>query len=133
MMSEDIPFTISSFYTFLNQKKLMAVKCNDCKKIILPPKPICTNCLSTNLKWIRIKTTGKLLSYTIIHVAPEEFQSMVPYPVGILEFDYGLRLPGIIDGVPENELKVGMKLKIDFGSSTSSQWPKWSRYLFRRF
>jgi len=130
-MSEERPFTVSSFYKFVNEHMLMAAKCNKCGNLLLPPKPMCTKCLSTNLKWIELDGTGKLLSYTVIHVAPEQFQSMAPYSVGIVEFKNGLRLPGIICDVDPEEIRVGLDLKICFDSSTALQWPKWSRYFFR--
>ena len=130
-MCETLPFTISSFYAFLKQEQFMAVKCNECKTKILPPKQMCTNCFSTDLKWVKIKEIGKLLSYTVIHVAPEQFQSMVPYIVGIIEFEEGVCLPGIIRNVPAEQIKIGMKLKVDFDVSQSPKWPEWSRYFFR--
>jgi len=92
---------------------------------------MCTKCISTNLNWIELKGAGKLLSYTVIHVAPEQFQSLTPYNVGIVEFKSGLRLPGMIRDVTPEELKVGMELNICFNTSTSAQWPTWSRYFFR--
>jgi uncharacterized OB-fold protein len=133
---ETPPFTISSFYHFISEKKLMAAKCNKCGTILLPPKPMCTNCLSTNLKWIELKGAGKLLSYTIIHVAPTQFQSMVPYTVGIVELESGHRLLGLIrnedrKNIPGDSVKVGMDLKIDFDTTTPTQWPSWPRYFFR--
>jgi uncharacterized OB-fold protein len=130
-MSEERSFTVSVFYKFIDEKRLMVAKCNKCGNLILPPKPMCTNCLSTNLKWIELDGKGKLLSYTIIYVAPEQFQSMAPYPVGIVEFKKNLRLPGIIRNVTAEELKVGMELKICFEKSIAEQWPNWSRYVFR--
>jgi len=130
-MSENIPFTVSSFYKFVSEKRLMAAKCNECGTVLLPPKPMCTKCLSTNLKWIELDGAGKLLSYTIIYIAPEQFQSITPYTVGIVELQNGLRLPGMIHGVDPEEIRVGMNLKIDFDTSTSSQWPEWPRYFFR--
>ena len=130
-MSEERPFTISSFYKFVGENRLMAAKCIECGNVLLPPKPMCTKCLSTNLKWIELEGTGTLLSYTVIHVAPEQFQSMTPYTVGIVEFKNGLRLPGMIRDVNPEEVKIGMDLKIDFDTSTSSQWPAWTRYFFR--
>lgn len=130
-MSVDCQFTISNFYKFIKEKRLMAAKCNDCETVTLPPKPMCTNCFSDNLQWVRIDGPGKLLSYTVIHVAPEQFQSMVPYIVGIIEFDGGNRLPGIIRDIAAEEIKIGMKLKVDFESSQSTQWPDWRRYFFR--
>ncbi|MCK4885325.1 Zn-ribbon domain-containing OB-fold protein [Candidatus Bathyarchaeota archaeon] len=131
MSEQPIPFTIASFYKFVSENKLMAAKCSECGTVLLPPKPMCTNCLSTNLKWIELDGAGKLLSYTIIHVAPEQFQSMAPYTVGIVELKKGLRLPGMIRNVNPEEIKIGMNLKIDFDSSTSSQWPAWTRYFFK--
>jgi uncharacterized OB-fold protein len=130
-MSKNLPFTVSSFYKFVSEKRLMAAKCNKCGTVLLPPKPMCTNCLSTNLKWIKLEGAGKLVSYTIIYVAPEQFQSLAPYTVGIVELKNGLRLPGMICGVDPEKIRVGMKLKIDFESSNSSQWPAWPRYFFK--
>ena len=92
---------------------------------------MCTQCFSNNLEWITVEGIGKLLSYTIIHVAPEQFQSMVPYVVGIVELESGLRLPGIIRDVNTEDLKIGMSLKVDFDSAPSDQWPEWTRYFFK--
>ena len=130
-MCDDHPFTVSTYYKFVNKKRLMAAKCSKCATMILPPKPMCTRCLSTDLNWIELEGTGKLLSYTVIHIAPEQFQSMAPYSVGIVEFNGGLRLPGMICDVNPEELKVGMKLEICFDTSTSKIWPPWSKYFFR--
>jgi hypothetical protein len=130
-MSENRPFHVSSFYKFVNEKRLMAAKCNECGSVFLPPKPMCTHCFSANLKWIKIECSGTLVSYTVIHVAPEQFQSMTPYVVGIVELQDGLRLPGMIRGVEPENVSVGMKLKIDFEPSVSSQWPTWHRYFFK--
>jgi uncharacterized OB-fold protein len=130
-MPDNPPFTVSSFYKFVSEKRLMAAKCTECGTVLLPPKPMCTKCLSTNLKWIELEGAGKLLSYTVIHVAPEQFQSITPYTVGIVEFKNGLHLPGMIRNVDAEEIRVGMDLKIDFDASASSQWPAWPRYFFR--
>ena len=131
MSDNPLPFTISSFYKFVSEKRLMAAKCNECGTVLLPPKPMCTKCLSTNLKWIELEGAGKLLSYTVIYIAPEQFQSITPYTVGIVELQKGLRLPGMIRDVDPKEIRVGMDLKIDFDTSASSQWPAWPRYFFR--
>ena len=131
MSDNPLPFTVASFYKFVSEKRLMAAKCNECGTVLLPPKPMCTKCLSTHLKWIELEGAGKLLSYTVIYIAPEQFQSITPYSVGIVELQNGLRLPGMIRDVDPKEIRVGMDLKIDFDTSASSQWPAWPRYFFR--
>jgi uncharacterized OB-fold protein len=131
-MSNTAPFTIEQFYKYLTQGKLMAGKCTKCGKIHLPPRPLCDNCYSQQFEWLEISGQGKLLTYSVIHIAPQQFQALAPYAVGIVELENGLRIPGMIQGATEEQLKIGMELAIDFGAcSTAQPWPKWPRYCFR--
>ena len=132
-MSTPEPFTVEQFYKFLAQGKLMAGKCVKCGKIHLPPRPLCDNCYSKLFEWMQVNGKGKLVTYTVINVAPAQFQALAPYSVGIVEFENGLRIPGMIQGVTQQELRIGMELTLDFGTcSTSQQWPQWQRYCFKR-
>jgi uncharacterized OB-fold protein len=132
-MSATEAFTIEQFYKFLAQRKLMAGKCQKCGIIHLPPRPLCDNCYSQQFTWLQISGKGKLLTYTVIHVAPVQFQALAPYAVGIVELESGLKIPGMINGVSQEELKIGMELTLDFGTcSTSQTWPQWQRYCFKK-
>ena len=131
-MSTQEPFTIEQFYKFLGQQKLKAGKCLKCEKIHLPPRPLCDNCLSQDFEWVNISGKGKLLTYTVIHIAPEQFQALVPYVVGIVELENGLKIPGMIQKINQEQLKIGMALTLDFGTCSSpQQWPQWPRYCFK--
>jgi uncharacterized protein len=131
-MSSQEPFTIEQFYKFLSQQKLKAGKCLKCGKIHLPPRPLCDNCFSQEFKWVNVSGKGKLVTYTIIHVAPQQFQALTPYPVGIVELESGLKIPGMINGTTQENLKIGMELTLDFGTcNTTQQWPQWPRYCFK--
>ncbi len=125
-------FTIEQFYKFMQQSKLMAGKCTKCGKIHLPPRPLCDNCYSQEFEWLEISGKGTLLTYTIIHIAPPQFQALAPYTVGIVELENGLKLPGTISGATQEQLRVGMPLRIDFQAcTTTQQWPQWHRYCFK--
>jgi hypothetical protein len=127
-------FSIEQFYNFLSQEKLMAGKCLKCGKIHLPPRPLCNVCYTAQFEWTPISNKGQLLTYTIIHIGPAQFQDLAPYTIGIIELESGLKLPGIIQDVPSEQLKIGMTLSIVFNpcSTTSSQnWPKWSKYYLK--
>jgi len=134
--AEAAPFTIEQFYRFMNEGKLMGAKCIKCGKIMLPPRPICIQCYSENLEWIKLENKGKLLTYTIIHVAPPQFQHLVPYAVGIIELEKGLKLPGMIKGIDFDKIKIGMELKIEVEPVTKEEaegqeWPTWPKYYFK--
>lgn len=110
----------------------MGGKCRKCGKLYLPPRPICDNCFSKDFEWIDIAPKGKLLTYTVIHIAPAQFQSMAPYAIGIVKLENGLKIPGMIKGVMQEGLKIGMELTMDFGACVAGQsWPQWPRYYFK--
>ena len=69
------PFTIEQFYKFLKEQKLMAAQCLQCGKIHLPPRPLCDNCFSQDFEWVKVSGKGKLLTYTVISVAPSAIPS----------------------------------------------------------
>ena len=126
------PFTIDQFYKFLAQGKLMAGKCLKCGKIHLPTRPLCDKCFHQEFALVKIAGKGKLLTFTVIHVAPQKFQHLAPYAVGILELENGLKLPGMIKGVTREQLHIGMPLTIEITSfDTTQPWPQWPRYFFK--
>jgi uncharacterized OB-fold protein len=111
----------------------MAGKCEQCGKTHLPPRPLCDKCLSQDFKWVEVSKEGKLLTYTTIYVAPQQFQALAPYSVGIVELEKELRIPGMINNISKDQLKIGMTLRIDFDSCKNTKsWPQWSRYCFKR-
>ena len=132
-MQSHPPFTIEQFNKYISEGKLMGGKCRNCGTIHLPPRPLCYRCFSEEFQWIEISRKGRLLTYTIIHVAPPQFESKAPYAVGIIELKDGLKIPGMIEDVEQKKLKIGMQLIMEFDTSgAQSQWPQWSRYYFKQ-
>jgi len=111
----------------------MTGKCLNCGKIHLPPRPLCDNCYNTQFEWMQISNKGQLLTYTVIHIAPTQFQNLAPYAIGILELDNGLKIPGIIQDIPHEQLKMDLTLNVVFNpdSSVSQNWPQWSKYCLK--
>jgi uncharacterized OB-fold protein len=131
MSEQPQPFTIEQFYKHILQGKLMGGKCKKCGKIHLPPRPLCSNCFSKEFEWIELPQKGKLLTYTVIHVAPTQFQGMAPYAVGIVQLENGINIPGMIR-VAAEQIRIGMRLTMDFGTCASTEpWPQWPRYYFK--
>jgi uncharacterized protein len=131
-MSTQEQFTIEQFYKFLSQGKLMAGKCQKCGKIHLPPRPLCDNCYGNQFEWVQVSGKGKLLTYTIINIAPTQFQNLAPYTIGIVELEGGLKIPGMIQEIPQEQLKIGMTLTVDFSTcSTPQNWPQWPKYCLK--
>ncbi len=91
-----------------------AVKCKKCGKVFFPPRLICSACGSREFEKIVLNRTGKVLTYTIIRVPPSPFKDEAPYAVGIVELEGGGRITAQIVDCDFDELRIGMKVKMEF-------------------
>ena len=67
--------------------------------------------------WRRQKKTavligkkGKILTYSLIRVAPKDFIEQAPYPVVIVKLDDGENMIGQLVDFEKEELKIGRKV-----------------------
>jgi len=122
---------IENFYRFCGQRKLMGVKCSKCHAVMWPPRAICGKCFGYNFEWVEFQGKGELITYTIIYFPPTQFQALAPYAVGIVKLTEGPQLPGMIRYVKLEDLRIGLKLQVDFESTIPKDWPRWPRYFFK--
>jgi len=102
----------ADFVNHLEQGKLMVTRCKKCGTIFSPPKIDCSECLSSEVEWVEVKGKGKLISYTTLQFAPTGFEDDLPYALGLVEFDEGLRIFGRLSkDIPQEELRVGLEVK----------------------
>ena len=90
--------------------RMEAAKCRKCGKISFPARLICPVCSNKVFDKINLSGKGKLLTYTIIRTAPEGFEDIAPYAVGIVEMEEGVRVMGQITDCDLVNLKTGDKL-----------------------
>ncbi len=96
------------FWTAIAEGRFETTSCDDCGKKSFPPKPFCPHCWSKKLTWTPLSRFGRLYSQTVIHAAPAVFRGDVPYRVGIVDLDDGLRIAtGLLaDTAPELDSRV---------------------------
>ncbi len=114
--------TVEQYKQFIQDGKFKAFKCSDCGAVIAPPLGSCYNCGSSKMEWTEVSGKGRLIAFTVIHVAPEQFQDEAPYYVAIVELDEGTRVTARLSGFdplkPEEvELGIPMELTYETGSS----------------
>ena len=103
----------AAFVDYLAQGKVMATRCKCCGATYFPPKMDCPTCLKSDTEWVEVKNPGKLLTYSIVRYEPTGFEGDAPYTIGVGEFGDGVRIfSRISKEVKEEEIKIGMKLKI---------------------
>jgi uncharacterized OB-fold protein len=107
--------TPSRYWREIPQRyRLEAEKCKGCGQILFPPRLICPQCGKREFEKMKLAGAGKLLTYTVIRVAPEGFEDQSPYAVGIAELDDGARLTAQVVDCDFSQLKVGLRIKLEF-------------------
>jgi uncharacterized OB-fold protein len=91
-----------------------AARCRTCGRIHFPPRQVCDACCGREFDVIRMADTGRILTYTVVHVAPPAFAQEVPYVVAILEMDDGARLMAQVADVSPEEVKIGARVRLEF-------------------
>jgi len=101
---------INDFIDYLEQGKVMATRCKDCGAVFFPPRADCYKCLDSNMDWIEVSGTGRLVTYSKLEYAPIGFGDDLPYAIAVLDYgDY--KVFGRIAGsVPEEEIRIGMEM-----------------------
>jgi len=96
---------------------LIGTKCGNCGKVDFPPRAVCPDCGRKSVgKMQRLKLAGKgtVVTYTVIHDAPAQFEMQKPYVMAIIEMDEGVRLTSQLINVKADDVKIGMKVQAAF-------------------
>ena len=99
------------FWQGLAEGKFLGTRCTSCAKASFPPKPFCPYCWSDPIEWIALSPSGTVYSSTVMHAVPSVFRHEVPYRVGIVDLDDGIRIATRVLGVQEG-FGVGARTEI---------------------
>jgi uncharacterized protein len=91
-----------------------AGKCGKCGKIFFPPRLVCSSCGGRSFEKTTLAQTGKIETFTVIHVAPSGFGDEAPYAVGIIKLDDGVKLTAQIVDCDPKSLAIGDPVRLEF-------------------
>lgn len=94
--------------------RLEAGKCEKCGKVYFPARQICPECKGTSMIQTNLPSEGKVLTTTVINVAPAQWRKLVPYAMGIVELDNGTRITTQIVDCDPQDVKIGMRVRLEF-------------------
>lgn len=94
--------------------RLEGSKCKGCGKVWFPPRLICPECGKRSFEMVRLSDRGKLVTFTVIRVAPRDFTDEAPYAIGIVELEGGVPIQCQVVDCRDEELKIGVPVRIEF-------------------
>lgn len=109
---------VARFWREIPQRyNLLGNKCGSCERVYFPPREACPYCRRKSIgKMQDLKLCGKgeVVTYSIVHVGPEDFEEQIPYPIAIIKLDEGPQLTAQIVDCDINDVKIGMRVESTF-------------------
>jgi uncharacterized OB-fold protein len=101
---------MAPFWSAARQHRLSIQRCPSCHAYRWPPLPSCPECLDVSSQWIDIPAEGVIWSYVVYHRAFHPgFEDDIPYVVGVIELESGVRIEGAIVDRP-GDVEVGKRV-----------------------
>ncbi|MFW9980555.1 MAG: Zn-ribbon domain-containing OB-fold protein [Candidatus Thorarchaeota archaeon] len=116
--------SIAEYLKNIEEGMFRAYRCIDCGMVIAPPSGSCYGCGSNSMEWAEVSGNGKLISFTVIHIAPDAFAEEAPYYVAIVELEEGTRVSARLlgfDPLKPKEVDLGIPLKLDYEKGKSGR------------
>ena len=111
-------FASRFFRELRDNQKIYGVRCPKCRRVLLPPRPMCERCFAPIDEWVEVGHQGTVEAYTVLCVP---FMGLPPPPLGMAVVkldgaDTGLNhiLGGIEFSDPDKSgeaVKIGMRVE----------------------
>jgi uncharacterized OB-fold protein len=93
--------------------RLEAARCG-CGHVSFPPRAVCPKCRSTEAEIIQLSHSGRVVTYTVVHVPPADFLMEAPYALAVIETPEGARLMTQVVDCDPNAVHTGMDVNLEF-------------------
>lgn len=117
-----------------NRYNLIGTKCTSCNNTYFPPRSMCPECRRVSkLVDTKLTASGKIITYTVIHSAPEGYDKQTPYIMAIVQLDEGPMLTTQIVDCDPSDLSIDMPVKGVFRKirETGHQGPIYYGFKFK--
>ena len=94
--------------------RLEAVRCRACGKVSYPARSICPECRKADFDAIKLSRNGKVVTATVLYVAPAEFAMETPYAVAVVETPEGARLMVQLVDCEPSDARPGLDVALEF-------------------
>jgi uncharacterized OB-fold protein len=101
---------VNDFIGYLEQGKVMGIRCTNCEMAYFPPRADCYKCLTSDMEWFEVEGVGKLLTYSKLKYAPVGFEDDLPYCIAVLDYGEYKIFGRIASKIPEEEIQLGMEM-----------------------
>jgi uncharacterized OB-fold protein len=121
LMKMDYNYALGHYATRFFQElkdhgRLLGVRCPACRRVYIPPRPVCGICFEPTGEWVQVSDEGVLIGATLVRLPFIDpmtgEQRPVPYGMGIIRLDGAATgMYHFVDETDESKLRVGRRVK----------------------
>jgi len=105
----------AAYWEGAKRGELVLQYCNDCGAISHPPGPLCTTCLSTDMRYQAASGLGEVYTYTVTtRPMHDEFIADAPYAIAYVRLDEGVTIVSWLRDVEPAPELIGKRVRAVF-------------------
>ncbi len=107
-------FSSRNWREYPQRYRLEASKFAKSGKSYFPPRDIDPTNGDRNCEIVNLPDTGKIVTFTVIRIAPGQWGDVQPYALAIAELTDGTKLMAQMTDCDVDEVKIGMEVRLEF-------------------
>lgn len=94
--------------------RLEGARCSSCGAVAYPARRVCPGCRGSDLHRVQLSRHGRVVTSTVVHVAPDDFLFEAPYAMAIVETPERARLMVQVADCDPAHVGPGMEVVLEF-------------------
>lgn len=110
----DAGVAIGRYLGELKEGRIIGTECRVCRRVVVPPRAFCEWCFRPMSRWVHLKDTGTVNTFSICYVTWDAARVEKPFIPAVIEIDGASRGVGILHllgQVDPKDVKIGMRVK----------------------
>ena len=107
-------FSSRNWREYPERYRMEGVRFKKSGKTYYPRRKVDPETGDTEFEVVTLPDTGKVVTYTVIRVAPSQWGDMSPYALAIVELTDGTRIMGQMTDCDVEAVKIGMEVRLEF-------------------
>lgn len=108
---------IGRYLAELKKGRIIARKCNGCRRVMLPPRMFCELCWRPTDEWVYVQDTGRVNTFSVCYInwdASRIKKGEKPHIPAVIEIDGaspGMGILHLLGDVDPEKIEIGMKVR----------------------
>ena len=107
-------FSARNWREYPHRYRMEASKFKKSGKTYYPKRMIDPETGDTEQEMVFLPYEGKIITYTVVRIAPKQWGDVGPYGLAIIELTDGTRIFGQMTDCNVNEIKIGDEVRLEF-------------------